>query len=146
MGREVIRGYIDERSAKIARVVSSRFVNRRAYEQVVKLRSGVTVKVSVGGCDHFGIRFSFGRIAGLTRDTPPRELVRIARDSVGALPIRKADEVWLADLKTALAAQAAALDMQPLASGHTFACGEFKTCELIVPRPGVLEVSYSFAL
>jgi hypothetical protein len=146
MGVEAFEATLDGRVRTVERVLSSRRLAPRIYEEAVRLRNGRTVTLTLSGCNHFGVRLRFEGIPGLVRDAPPADLIRTARNSVAVLPVRKDRGMWLDDILDGLDAQAGAPDPLPLAEGFTFACGEYKTCEIFVPRPGVLELVYVFAL
>lgn len=146
VGDEAAAASIDRRSPVVARVISSRRVSGPVHEEVVKLKNGQTLTLAVGGCDHFGVRLKVGPVAGLTRGVAPEVLVRIARDLVRDLPVQASAGLWRDDIRSGLDAQARALDVNPIEDGMAFACGEYKTCELLVPQPGVLELGYLFAL
>jgi hypothetical protein len=145
-----LRSYLDLRSPKIAKLVSTRRPDTRKpegrrFEQTVQLTTGPTVTFSVYGCEHFGFSFSFRPVAGVTKSTPLRELARIAREQVSAVPIRTADQASLGGTAEDLSEEALAKATDMGGGSYSIPVGD-ASYDLRVPEPGVLEIAYDFAL
>jgi hypothetical protein len=140
-----IRSYLDLRSPKIAKVVSTRRPDARKLEQTVKLASGTTVTFSVYGCEHFGYSFAFRPVPGVTSSTPLPELARIAREQLSSVPMREVNGVRLGDTAADLSEEAIAGATDMGGGSYAIPAGDAHY-ELSVPEPGVLEIAYDFAL
>jgi len=93
LSKDAVHSYLDLRSPKIAKVISTRRPDPQKlgarFEQTVKLTSGKTVTFAVYGCEYLAWSLSFRALPGVTKSTPLRELARIAREQVASVPMQE---------------------------------------------------------